>query len=237
MSDQELGALGAEPVEGTPPAQSGNAAQQPQTAQPLTADDLAAKLSELESKLERRLQSLTAKQENRIKQAYDARMTELENRYQAMGIPMPESMKQEVANQVAREYQDAPGQAAQPAPADADNPVLARAHKIARETCGGIAPTDPEYALIDQRTADPIDFIESVKTAASAKATRLAAERQQRAGPPGSAAPMSVQGTPAGGDLMSEYKRQLNQTIQQFGSGSDAVLRLRTEYRRKGLNI
>lgn len=237
MSDQELGALGAEPAEGTPPAQSGDATQQPQTPKPLTADDLAATLSEFESKLERRLQSLNAKQENRIKKEFDTRMQAIEANYAALGMQVPDSVRQKLADDLIQANQGEPQQAAQPAPADANNPVLARAHKIARETCGGLLPTDPEYKLINQDTPDPFDFVESVKAAATAKAARLATERQQRAGPPGSAAPMSVQGAPASGNLMDEYKRQLNQTIQQFGTGSDAVLRLRTEYRRKGLNI
>lgn len=243
MSDQNLGALGADLEAGQTPDASGQPpAQQPQDApKPLTTDDLTAQLAEFrkdfETQMERRLQSVTAKQENRIKKEFDARMQSIEAGYAAVGMQVPDSVRQQVANDVIAAANDQgkdTQQAAQPAPDGPQDPVLSEAHRIARDTCGGLLTSDPEYQQINTRTQSAYEFLKSVEQAAQAKAQRM---RQQQAGPAGSAAPMAVQGQASGGDLMAEYQRKRDQTIQQFGSGSDAVLRLRTEYRRKGLNI
>ena len=61
-----------------------------------------------------------------------------------------------------------PAQGGEP-PAD---PVLRKAFDIMEQECGGpIDEKDPEYGLIAQ-TNDPLDFLESVKAAAQAKAKR-----------------------------------------------------------------
>jgi hypothetical protein len=152
-----------------PPAPAADAST-PEPAY-VTKDDLR----QFQESLERRLQSLTDRQENRLKTEVTKRLGEYERRFAAIGQPMPDDVRQQVIRDTVLSYdeEDAP-QAAQPA---AVNPLVEYVNRKAQayQQAAGVQleQTDPEYRSVKFQTQDPDEFLTTWEAAVKAKAERV----------------------------------------------------------------
>ena len=209
----------------------------------VTIDLLRQALDEQASRIERRLQSMTDKQENRLKKEVDGKIAALEENYRALGLTVPAEARQRVIDDTVLSYLDKDQPASQPL---APSPELVayvnrKAQKIAEKAGVSLAPGDPEFAQVNQQTADPDEYLESWERAVTSKANRLQGTGQpvstqqpsQPAPNPASRMPMAGSGTPGGQDLMAQYKRE----AAALNNRTEDILTLRREYRKRGLDI
>ncbi len=229
MTDQVQPTFGAEQVEGQPSVESVQPDAPAQTpANYVTKDDLRT----LQDALERRIQSLTDRQESRLKKQVDEKLGAIQKRYDAIGAKVPDSVRQRVIDEaVLAHEEDVQPEPAQAQPDDLRQKVFNRANQLVQKHGVSLEPSDPEYREIKSTSPDPFEFLDSVEAAAIKKAGRLQNEAQQRAGPMGSRAPMAVTGVSSGSDLRSEYER----AKQGVRPGSEEMLQLRLKFRNKGL--
>lgn len=224
----------------SPAADSGQGSQdvpeggQPQESKPdyVTRADLEAfKISVIEE-ARRQAQSLTDRQEGRV----EKRLREWTDQLKKDGVNVTPQMVERGREQLALQELTgaAKGKTAMSDPEASDPPDLAvlkqyvarRAEKILKGIGVTVERTDPEFSEIKFITDDPDEYLETLEAAATKKLERLQAS-------PGARAPMSVGGAGTGGDLMSQYRRE----IMSAPPGSEAALRIRMKYRQKGLNI
>lgn len=200
----------------------------PETPQVVTMDLLRGVLDERFTQLERRLQSLTDKQENRLKKEVDGKVARLEEKYRALGLQMPEGARQRVIDDTVLSFLDNDEQpASQPG---APSPELVayvnkRATKIAEQAGAFVSPGDPEFTLVNQATADPDEYLESWQRAVTSKANRL-----RGAGQPAQNQPTTPSVTPAArvpmagggpsGSSTGNYERYL---AEAHAPGADTV--------------
>ncbi len=218
---------GQQPVEdiqsGVPPAEA---------PQFVTVDLLEQALE----KLERKIQSMSDKKGDRLRKEVEKRLAELQERYAAVGMQMPDEVKQRVVNDLLlSEREDIEDEGATPAFDPLVEAVNRRALEIDKKYGVYLEEGDPEIAMINTRTTDPIEYLESREAAVKKKAERLGkAKSQTPQGTPlvSARAPVIGQGEPTG-DLMAQYLRE----IQQVRPGSEEAMRIRQKYRQKGLNL
>lgn len=230
MSD-ESGFFGGDQAAGQPSddgIQEGAApAESPQF---VTVDVLKHSLEELE----RKIQSMSDKKGDRLRKEVEKRISEIEERYKAVGMQMPDAVKQRIVDEyLLNSREDADEEVAQPPRDPIVEAVNRRALEIDKKYGIVLEQGDPEFSKINFRTLDPIEYLESREAAAKAKAERLAKSKSQAAsGLPAARAPVIGQGE-ATGDLMAQYLRE----IQQARPGSEEALQIRRKYRQKGLNL
>lgn len=129
--------------------------------------------------------------------------------------------------------------------------VNALAAELARKAGFKLQPTDPEFGSVRWRAGSAELFLESYLNALNAKAARLgrdgveiklpSAGEAQRPSASASAGSGQRSGKRAqqavqGANLMSEYRKAMDQLLR-VGASSDEKIKLRQEFRRKGLNI
>lgn len=173
---------------------------------PLTLSDLAA----LEQRLERRLQSLTDKQESRLKKQFEDAIAERQRKYAEVGMTMPDAEKVTIAQRIidaSTEDGQQPGQAAPSGAAVNPEAVNALAQSILRKAGVGWADVNPQDLASIRTSGDPDDYLEDVKRVAQAAAAR----KGQPAQPASIAAAPVIGGGQAGGDRLNEITQRMEQ--------------------------
>lgn len=170
---------------------SGESVPQVDAAEPKPEFVTKNELREMQEALERRLQSLTDKQESRLKKEVDLELKKLEGRYAALGQQVPPEVRQRVINDKALSFTDDDPQAAQPGLSPEMAALLERTNTRGRAIVEkyGVTLDDADLAQI-KRDGDPFEYLESLEAVCKAKA-------EQQAGGAGHA-PMLVQGRPTG---------------------------------------
>ncbi len=243
MTDQVTG-FGAQQEAGQPSETLHVEPGTPDTPQLVTLDLLRQALDEQANRLERRLQSITDKQENRLKKEVDKKVAALESNYQALGLQVPDAARQRVIDDTVLSFlDDGPG-AAQPAAPSPELVALVnrQAQEIAEEAGVTLGPGDPEFAQVNQSTPDPNTYLKSWRKAVASKSNRLkgatappAAQIQPTQPPsnPAARVPMAGSGAAGGGDLMQQYKQE----VAKYPPGSEQVNQIRRKYRNQGLEL
>ena len=234
MADNEQVQAQAGEQAGQPEPQS----EQTNVQQPeyLTKQEAVNLVNELAAKQFQALQSMQAKQENRVKDEVEKRLQVLT----AAGLtPTPEQAAriQDATRQQFAEMDEANTAIANQGDAQAPmmqqqaiHPVIATANEIMRKAGVTINDNDPELKLIDQNTDDELTFLNSVQSAVIAKAKRLADARQKQFDP------AKTPGALGAGDqsnLMAQYQKELaaNQ------GNVEGVWATKQKYRKQGLKI
>lgn len=226
MSEQTTGAF--DPGQVPAPA-SGEAIGDGGAGQDAPQYATRADLEALFERMERRLQSVSDKQENRLKREFDKRLAERQQAYAAMGISMPESEKTAIAQAVLNSTSvdgPRPGQAepSQTPPEVAavnrmkDN-ILAKA---------GVAFEDitSEELRSLRTTGDPEDYLDDVRRVAAAAAERKRGQAQRPLSQ--AAAPMMGGGT-ASGDRLTEITQRMQELQRSPGKNRDELRKLGKE--------
>ena len=207
------------------PIQQGGAGQEPKY---VTLADMEA----FEQRLERRLQSLTDKQESRLKKEFEKQLSERQQAYATLGLSMPEEEKTAIARRVMDSVSPdgkQPGQAA-PSPEQPVDPITAAGMKIMSKAGVTWGDIPPEEARTIRTNGDPDEYLEDIKRLAQAAAARKQNQQAKPNNP--AAAPALGEGQPAGGDLMQQYLRE----VQQARPGEERIA-IRAKYRAKGLPL
>lgn len=191
----------------------------------LTHADLAA----FEEKFERRLQSMTDKQESRLKKQFEEAIAQRQRAYAEMGLTMPESEKQGIAQRIidaSPEDKRQPGQAGLSEGAVNPETVNALAQNIFRKAgISGWADVSPQEIATVRTTGDPDDYLEDVKRVAQAAAAR----KGQPAQPASIAAAPIIGGGQAGGDRLNEITQRMQLLQRDPGRNRAELVKLGKE--------
>jgi hypothetical protein len=201
----------------------------------VTEDILEHVLDQFSEKLTRKIQSMTDKKSDRIKKELEKKLQEKAEIYAALGLQMPEHIKQQEIERYLQSIQDQPEADEGAAPIIPDPIVEAvnrRAALIEKRYGVTLNEDDPEIKLVNFRTLDPMEYLESREAAVKAKAARLKGAGQGAPSVPAARSPAIGQGQPSG-DLMAQYLRE----IQSVRPGSEEALQIRRKYRQKGLAL
>lgn len=165
--------------------------QQPDAAEPKHEYVTKDELIQMQEALERRLQSLSDKQESRLKKEVDLELKKIEARYSALGQQVPPDVRQKVINDKVLSFTEDEPQAAQPGLSPE------QAFLIERTNARGQAIVDKYGVDLDEsdlakvkRDGDPFEYLETLEAACAAKAEKLAGSAGH--------APMMVQGRASG---------------------------------------
>jgi hypothetical protein len=188
---------------------------EPEAPQYLTAKDLAAFEENLAQKLRddirRDLQSLTDKQENRLKKKFEEELNKRQSAYTEMGVEMPAHEKQMIAQRVIDSFSADGKKPAQAAPSQGGlvEYVNNRANKILEKA--GVKwddATEAELRMLNTDAPDPDQYLASVQ-----KVARLVAERKGTAvpqpPPTAASAPSMGRGMPSGGNNVEKLTLRL----------------------------
>jgi hypothetical protein len=192
--------------------------EEPEAPQYLTAKDLAAFEENLAQKLRddirRDLQSLTDKQENRLKKKFEEELNKRRAAYTEIGKEMPPHEEQMIAQRVIDSYS---GDAARPAQAGAsgDDPVVRfvnnQAQAIWEKAGASVEEASPEENAMLIRAGndpDPDKYLRVVQ-----KVARQVAERKGTAvpqpPPTAASAPSMGRGMPSGGNNVEKLTLRL----------------------------
>lgn len=221
MTDEYESDLVPEPMEqGQPlvePSPVDVGGEEPEAPQYLTAKDLAAFEENLAQKLRddirRDLQSLTDKQENRLKKKFEEELNKRRASYAEIGKEMPPHEEQMIAQRVIDSFSGDGRKPAQAAPSQGGlvDYVNNRATKILDKA--GVKwedATEAELRMLNTDAPDPDQYLASVQ-----KVARLVAERKGTAvtqpPPTAASAPSMGRGQPSGGNNIEKLTRRLEE--------------------------
>ncbi len=191
-----------------------------------------ADLEAFEQKFERRLQSMTDKQESRLKKEFERQLNERQQAYAALGLTMPEDEKTAIARRVMDSVSPdgkQPGQVA-PSGAQSVDPITAAGMNIMKKAGVSWDDVTPEEQRTIRTDGDPDDYLDDIRRIAKTAAERKKGHQQARQNP--AAAPALGGGQPAGGDLMQQYAREVQQARTV-----DERIAIRVKYRNQGLPL
>lgn len=245
--DQQLPGGAAE--EGVPQSE-GVPQEQVQPGQPqyVTREDLLAAVQELSGQI-RGLQSLTMKQENKLRKEIDTKMRDLESMYQELGQPVPEDMREAVTQDVVLSRLGS-GNASQP---DAPSPeqiqyAVNMRTRLERVYGVQLTPQDPEYQQVQWIADTPDQHIDSYEENLKRKAARVRGQQpvqaQQQVAPqqtpqPGQSVGLrapNIGNAPASGDKLTQLRARFEAEKAQTKTTGE-MIELRARYRREGLDI
>jgi hypothetical protein len=195
-------------------------------------------LEALGERLERRLQSLTDKQENRIKKEVDEKLEMAAAYFAQLGQPMPAEVRQQVINDTILSRLGDSKQAASPEPSPEDIRYANNMRKRLERTLGvQLTESDPEWREVRWEARTPDEHVDSYEEALKKKAARLQPQSTAPGAPPQPArAPMVGNAPAAGGDKITQLQAQYNAEKANTPSG-EQMLQLRRKYRALGLPL
>ena len=232
MDEQYQGGFNPDPVQGQVSGEAiGNDGAGNEQPKYLTPADLAA----FEQKIERRLQSLNDKQQNRLEKVVNERIGQMEARYQQVGQKLPDHVRQRIIDDAISNYSEDGEQPAQGAPSRVPPDVETVNRQAADILKGaGISWDDMTMREVNSlKQTTPEAYLESVRQAAASAVKRLgvAAPQQQ---PNLAAAPAIGAGQPAGGDLEEQYRKEV---IAARGKGNNVLMDIKKRYRERGIDV
>jgi len=148
------------------------------------------------------------------------------------------NLRLSMIDQVLSNKPEEPQPSTQPAPPGGRgaevHPINYEAARLFKEYGFAIEENDPEAGEILQG-GKPEEWLDSIKKALDKKEERITQRRAKRQEPVRTPTTAGVQGAPTTSQeaLMAQYKQQ----AKKIRPGSEEMLRLRAEYRQKGLDI
>lgn len=184
------------------------------------------------------IQSMQAKMEERVKKDFERQVKTL---YE-LGIKLtPEQaakLQEDTRRSFAEAEKDGQQSPANPQPAQDSakqkteiHPVVATANEIMKAAGVTIDDNDPEIKLVDSKTQDPLEFLQSVRNAANAKAKRLAESRNKQFDP------ARTPGVVGAGDHGSNLEAKYREEAKKLQGNVEGLYQLKMKYRGMGLKV
>lgn len=210
----------------------------PQLDQPLTKKEVEELVKDISAKQFQAFQSMQAKMEDRVKKEFERQLKSLSE----VGIKLTPEQAAKLQDDTRRSFAESEKEGqhstANPAPAQdvakqntEIHPVVATANEIMRAAGVTIDDNDPEIKLVDNTTKDPLEFLQSVRNAANAKAKRLAESRNKQFDP--ARTPGVVGAGDHGGNLEAKYREE----AKKLQGNVEGLYQLKMKYRGMGLKI
>jgi len=233
MSDEPVNVLAAPEQEGTPeptvPQFTGEPGRVEDESKPVTKAELKAALSVFSDETKRAIQSMTDKQESRLRKELDAKIKPLDEMLQQSGLSEADKTavrNQAIKDEIMRTYREnsAPAQADRVSPEVTD--TVKAVNQQATEMLSALGLGEPDWsdpAWKDVKTDGTArEYLNTLRAAA----VKVAASEGQPGRSPG-----TLKGAP-GGDLMSKYRKEVDaaQTVSER-------MKIRMKYREQGLEI
>lgn len=194
----------------------------------LTKEAAESLIKDLTAKQFQAIQSMQAKQGERIKKEFDQRLAAL----QAAGLQVTPEQAQVIQQQTRQQFEQlesANEPAAQPGQQQPDlDPINSAAIQMMDNAGVRIEDNDPELSLIDRTTDKPGIYLASVYEAIAKKKERMS----RPGGSPASIPTVAGRGSPS--DLRTEFEAKKKKIAR---GDILSLTNLQTEYRVMGLDI
>lgn len=192
-------------------------------------------VKELTAKQFQALQSMQAKQEDRVKREIDKRLEAIANAGLKITPEQAARIQEDTRKQLASEESQsvAKREEAQPKAQQQSeiHPVVATANEIMKSFGVEVENNDPEFKMIDQSTKDAWQFLQSVREAANAKAQRLAESQTKQFDP------ARTPGVVGAGDHGSNLEAKYREEAKKLQGNVEGLYQLKMKYRGMGLKV